>query len=175
MKPIRLSDLKSKKNAYFKRLGQINSSAGRYTVRYIVRRSLEALPKADKKFIEDTKQLEKTLTNLVMVTDEPIDVYKAVKSYSSQQQYKSGYPRKRELFQRFKNEYPELFSKYNSYMYRHGFSASNYYFEHAKLSWGPSEVTATVELPSVTSVVKYGILELTEEYSGDNEFWAELY
>ena len=175
MKPIRLSDLKSKKNAYFKRLGQINSSAGRYTVRYIVRRSLEALPKADKKFIEDTKQLEKTLTNLGMVTDEPIDVYKAVKSYSSQQQYKSGYPRKRELFQRFKNEYPELFSKYNSYMYRHGFSASNYYFEHAKLSWGPSEVTATVELPSVTSVVKYGILELTEEYSGDNEFWAELY
>jgi cyclopropane fatty-acyl-phospholipid synthase-like methyltransferase len=175
MKPIRLSDLKSKKNAYFKRLGQINSSAGRYMVRYIVRRSLEALPKADKKFVEDTKQLEKTLTNLVMVTDEPIDVYKAVKSYSSQQQYKSGYPRKRELFQRFKNEYPELFSKYNSYMYRHGFSASNYYFEHAKLSWGPSEVTATVELPSVTSVVKYGILELTEEYSGDNEFWAELY
>lgn len=175
MKRIRLSDLKSKKNAYFKRLGQINSSAGRYTVRYIVRRSLEALPKADKKFIEDTKQLEKTLTNLVMVTDEPIDVYKAIKSYSSQQQYKSGYPRKRELFQRFKNEYPELFSKYNSYMYRHGFSASNYYFEHAKLSWGPSEVTATVELPSVTSVVRYGILELTEEYSGDYEFWAELY
>ena len=175
MKPIRLSDLKTKKNAYFKKLGEINSSTGRYTVRYIVKRSIEALPKQEQKFIEDKKQLQKVLTNLVMVTNEPINVYNAIKSYSSQQQYKSGYPRKRELYQRFKNEYPELFSKYNSYMYRHKFSASNYYYEHAVLSWGASEVTATVELPQINSAVTYNTLELTEEYSGENNFWAELF
>lgn len=175
MKRIRLSDLKTKKNAYFKKLGEINSSTGRYTVRYIIKRSLEALPKSEQKFIPDKKQLQTVLTNLVMVTDEPIDVYQAIKSYSSQRQYKSGYPRKRSMYQRFKNEYPELYSKYNSYMYRHKYSASNYYFEHAQLEWGGGQVTATLELPKITSAVVYTTLELTEEISGENEFWAELY
>lgn len=176
MKPIRLSDLKSKKNTYFKRLGEINSSAGRYTVRYIVRRSLEALPKADKKYIGDLKTTERVLTNMIMVTEEPMDVYKAAKNYSYQIQYHKGIPRLRAMFKRFKDEYHELYNKYNSLMYRKGYSGVNYYLENAKLEFERSTATATLALPAnIQASTDYNTLELMEDLSGDEEFFAELY
>ena len=60
---------------------------------------------------------------------------------------------KRDLFRRFRTETPELFAKYNSYMFRHGYKSTEYYMQNAKVEYVGNNknrnniIEARLELP----------------------------
>ena len=79
----------------------------------------------------------------------------------------------REYFSQFRNEKPDVYAKYNSYMYRQGFSSANYFYEKAKIETNGSIITITLELPTKTKGISYDALVITKDYSQD-EFEATM-
>lgn len=73
----------------------------------------------------------------------------------------------REYFSQFRNEKPDIYAKYNSYMYRQGFSSANYFYENAKIETNGSIITITLELPTRAKAVPYQMLTITKDYSQD--------
>ena len=78
---------------------------------------------------------------------------------------------KRENFKRFREEYPSLYAKYNSYMYRQGYSSANYFYQNVETEYSPpSIVEFFLDLPGK----QYKVLYLEYNYS-NHEFYAEMY
>lgn len=78
---------------------------------------------------------------------------------------------KRDLFKRFREEYPSLYAKYNSYIYRQGLSSANYFYHNVELEYsGKSNIDAYLDLPGR----RYQILEISFNYSS-KDFFASMY
>lgn len=70
------------------------------------------------------------------------------------------------IFRNFRELEPAVYAKYNSYMYRNGYSASQYFYENVTLKKDKSMVTATLPLPKAKpGRFSYGELEITYDYS----------
>lgn len=174
---MRLSDLKKRKDAYFKKIGNIRPEGRtRKEIEYIVNRSYEALSKRAKKYIDNRAQISQHIVNMIIVDGDVgnINPYKAFMRYSKDQAGIKRTDFAKRLYRRFREEYPGLYSKYNSYVYRLGYSSADWFFQKAKWTNNGSMVTATVELPQKTTGVVYQELELTVDASGDY-FVAEMY
>lgn len=173
---MRLSDLKKRKDAYFKKIGIVTPKGRtKKQIEYIVSRSYESLSKKAKQYIEDREQIIKVITNAIIAGGEvgQMNPYKAMQSYARQRERHAGGGTARDIFRRFREEDPSLYSKYNSYMYRLGFSSANYFYENVSIDQEGSTIVATLELPNKTQGVIYNELVITFDYSGQ-DFWAEM-
>lgn len=77
------------------------------------------------------------------------------------------------LYARFRTEAPQVYAKYNSYMYRNGYSASQWFLDnsHSSSVQRGSIVTTTVVLPTLGSNkrVTYTTLTVVDDKSKANE------
>lgn len=150
----------------------VKISAGRKkreTIESIVRKSYESLPKKYKTMIEDPELIINVTTNLIWA-DKGIKIspYAAIKSYAQQRGRMQKMGTKYDLWKSFRTD-PEtsaVYNKFNSYMYRHGYSASNYWFENVELKIERSVIYATCNLPNTGKGVRYDSLEIEFDYSG---------
>lgn len=176
MKVMRLSDLKKRKDAYYKKIGIITPKGRtKKQIEYIVSRSFDALSKNLKQYIEDRQQLISIVTNTIIASGEvgQVNPYKAIQTYARQRKRRAGGGTAEFIFRRFREEYPGLYSKYNSYVYRLGYSSSQYFYDNVEISETGSVIEATLELPQKTSGVVYNQLNITYDFSGQ-DFWAEM-
>lgn len=86
---------------------------------------------------------------------------------------------KRDIFAKFRNLEPSVYSKYNSYMYRNGFSASQYFYENVKIKKDRSNIVATLILPKAKAGrFTYSELQINYSYSpksAEEEIQAFMY
>lgn len=71
---------------------------------------------------------------------------------------------KRELYRMFRKEIPSLYAKYNSYVYRNGFSSAKWFLDNSSIKVHGSIVTITVQLPKGKKF-SYKELVLAYDYS----------
>jgi hypothetical protein len=167
MKNLPLSKLRKRSKNYFRQLGVIKKGRRKKTtIEYIVKKTYEALPKNIQKFIEDPEQTIKSLTNMINAGYDDINPYAAMKESARYQRKKMRYDTREELWREFKNKEPQVYSKFNSYMYRQGLSAKYYWWDHVEYSVDGSYLYSTCELPVRSSGVQYTTLEINYDYSG---------
>lgn len=168
MKNMPLREIRKKGQSYFRNLGIVRKGRKRAsTIEYIVKRAYEALPKNLKKYIENPKQAITVISRMIIYEGDRLEVepYKALKQAASYQKKKSGDNTKQFLYTRFRLEEPSIYSHYNTYMYRLGFSARNYFMDNVVIEQDGSIVRAICELPTKVGV-SYNNLELTYDFSG---------
>lgn len=170
MKNTPLSELRKKQSRYFQNIGIVQGDKRRSkSIKYIIARSYDALPKDLKGYIEDAEQIKANVYNLIMASGKSgeIEPYNALKQYAMDRKRRSGNNTKEYIYKRFRQEVPDVYSKYNSYVYRLGFSSAKYFKEKAELSQDGSIVTVTVKLPEKTSGTAYNYLYITYDFSSD--------
>lgn len=170
MKNTPLSELRKKSLQYFRKIGAVPGDRRREkSIKYIVQKSYEALPKNLKKYVEDPEQVKSSVYNIIMASEGygVLDPYKALKQYATYRKKKSGDNTKEYIYKRFREEKPDVYSKYNSYVYRLGFSSAQYFKDNATLEQDGSIVMVTTPLPLKSSGVTYGKLVISFDFSGD--------
>lgn len=176
MKRLRLSELRKKKASFYRNIGVVDPYRMRKTtIDYIVERAYEALPKYLQGYIEDPEQLKKVTANMIAYSgrDAKINPYEAIRQVAAYSRKKSGDNTRFFLWRRFMQEEPSLYAKYNSYMYRKGYSGSRWWLENATLTQRGSYIDAIAELPE-TGRVLYQALEMEFDFSGQ-DFSANLF
>ena len=117
---------------------------------------------------EDVPIAVRQLTYMVMNDIKKVNPYNAFSEWAKGLGRMSGLATKDFLWRRFKTDAntSAVYNKFNSYMYRNGYSASRYWFENVELKpmW-KSIITASCELPSQTKGVRYDTLEIEYDYS----------
>ena len=170
MKNTPLSELRKKSLQYFRKVGIVQGDKRRSkSIKYIVERSYDALPKGLKEYIEDAEQIRAKVYNLIMAEGKSgeVEPYNALKQYAMDRKKRSGDNTKEYIYKRFRQEVPKVYSKYNSYVYRLGFSSAQYFKEKAELSQEGSIVHVEVELPKKESGVVYNYLYINYDFSSD--------
>lgn len=81
---------------------------------------------------------------------------------------------KREIYRKFREEEFSLYAKYNSYVYRNGFSSSQYFLKNAQMKVQGSIVSITVPLPKGKRK-SYDELVLEYDYSTSVEAFVTAY
>jgi len=177
MKSLPLSKIKKKPLSYFRTMGAVKKGKRkRDTIEYIVRKSFEALPKNARDYISDSEEIIKALTNIIISegNNSSIQPYKAFTELAKHERRKSGDNTKQFVWNRFKTEQPSLYAKFNSYMYRNGYSARNYWFDNVAMEQNGSIIDCYCELPGAGKNVQYYMLEINYDFSGQ-DFNAYLY
>lgn len=151
---------------------RVKISAGRKkreTIEDIVRKSYQALPQKYKEMIEDPETIIKATTNIIWVDKgRSISPYAAIKSYAQQRGRMQKMGTKYDLWRAFRTDpsTSAVYNKFNSYMYRNGYSARNYWFSNVEIKVERSVIYATCELPKNSKGVRYDTLEIEFDYSG---------
>lgn len=177
MKNMQLSKLRKRNTNYFKKIGKVKYESKKVSD-YIANKSYEALSKTLKKYVEGEKeQLIRMVSNMIAVSgDEGVDVFKAIKAHAQKTYEQVHSIQKTKLWATFRVRESSVYYKYNSYMYRLGYSASSYWFENVKFEQlEGSLVVATLTLPNKTSGIIYNTLEIIYDYSGDYFMEANMY
>ena len=177
MKSTQLSNLtmkqlkKIKSKTFYRKLGVVRPGRRkRSTIKYIVEKSYEALPKAYKDFSQEFKNyLIENTVNTIMVSGASgeVEPYQAM-FQQLKRSYKHGWEgTKRDIYTAFREQCPDVYAKYNTYVYRTGHSASTWFYDNADLkSTHGSIVTITVELPFKAKGIVYNTLTIVFNYSG---------
>ena len=170
MKNTPLSELRKKQSRYFQNIGIVQGDKRRSkSIKYIIERSYDALPKDLKGYIEDAEQIKANVYNLIMASGKSgeIEPYNALKQYAMDRKRRSGNNTKEYIYKRFREEKPDVYSKYNSYVYRLGFSSAQYFKDNTKLEQDGSIVIVTTPLPPKSRGVTYSQLVISFDFSGD--------
>lgn len=170
MKNTPLSELRKKSLQYFRKVGVVQGDGRRKkAIEYIVQKSYEALPKNLKKYVEDPEQIKTSVYDSIMASGSAgeIEPYNAIKQYAMDRKKKSGDNTKEYIYKRFREEKPDVYSKYNSYVYRLGFSSAQWFKDNAKLEQDGSIVMITTPLPPKSRGVTYSQLVISFDFSGD--------
>lgn len=175
MKSMPLSKLKKKPKKYFRNLGAIaRGRKKKSTIRFIVERAYEALPKGYRRAAADKRTLliENIVNRIWYEGNEAIyDPYKALYESTRKEFLHGGHGQTIDIvWKRFKDECPSQYAHYNTYMYRLGYSASNWYFRNSTYTVSGSIVTVTVELPEKSKGKAYEILEIVTDMSDSSPF-----
>lgn len=173
MKNMRLSDLRKKKNSYFKKV-KLNNNSSRKIMEYTVKRAFNALPSYLKKYIKEDKDLYiQNVINVAMVDgSKKITPYQQLKSAALGRSKRANQPMK--VYRMFREMTPSVYSKYNSYMYRNGYSASQYFYSNGIWKSKGSIVEVTVPLPDQVKGIRYNYLVINLNFSEAGIFDAEL-
>lgn len=170
MKNTPLSELRKKSLQYFRKIGIVRGDGRRKkAIEYIVQKSYEALSKNLKKYVEDPEQTKISVYNSIMASGSggEIEPYNAIKQYAMDRKKKSGDNTKEYIYKRFREEKSNVYSKYNSYVYRLGFSSAQYFKDNAKLEQDGSIVIVTTPLPPKSRGVTYSQLIILFDFSDD--------
>ena len=146
----------------------------RESIERYISRTFEALPKYIKNvLIEDKEKYISALVNQIMQSGESGEIrpYTALSQVGRTLGGRT--TQAVNIFSRFRNEDPSLYAKYNSYMYRRGESASQYFYKNAKFKSYGSLVEVTVELPKNLNGKSYDYLTIKVDFSSD-DFEAEM-
>lgn len=81
---------------------------------------------------------------------------------------------KREIYRKFREEESSLYAKYNSYVYRNGFSSAKWFLDNASVKVQGSIVSITVPLPKGKRF-SYDELVLEYDYSESVEAFVTAY
>ena len=165
-----LSELRKRSLQYFRKIGIVRGDErNKESIEYIVQKSYEALPKNLKKYVEDPEQTKTSVYNQIMASgsDGEIEPYNAIKQYAMDRKKKSGDNTKEYIYKRFREEKPDVYSKYNSYVYRLGFSSAQWFKDNVKLEQDRSIIIATTPLPPKSLGVTYSQLVILFDFSGD--------
>lgn len=76
-----------------------------------------------------------------------------------------------QMYARFRNEVPDVYALYNSYMYRRGYSAAQYFYKNAEFEGEGSNVDITLELPEGG---KYKQLKIFMDMSNSTDLRARI-
>ena len=170
MKNTPLSELRKKQSRYFQNIGIVQGDKRRSkSIKYIIERSYDALPKDLKGYIEDAEQIKANVYNLIMASGKSgeIEPYNALKQYAMDRKRRGGNNTKEYIYKRFREEKPDVYSKYNSYVYRLGFSSAQYFKDNTKLEQDGSIVIVTTPLPPKSRGVTYSQLVISFDFSDD--------
>jgi hypothetical protein len=141
-----------------------------------VNKAYDALPKYLQKTLEeDKKQNISAIVNLIVMEgrESLVKPYSALKQIGQHRAERT--IQARTMFNRFRTETPDVYFKYNSYIYRRGFTSADYFYRNAVFSNSGAIVTARVDLPqNTTGRVSYDYLEITMAFSGDDYFEAKM-
>lgn len=168
MKNTPLSDIRRKKANYFRSLGVVHPGRRRpSTIEYIVRRSFEALPKSLKEYIPDVEQTIQVITNTIIVSGEmgQMQPYDAMRRMAESYRSMEGHTTLAYIYARFRED-SSLYGRYNSYMYRQGFSASRYFIQNATMTQQGSRAVVVCELPFNSGRIQYTELLILYDWSG---------
>lgn len=152
MKNMQLSKLKKRSDRYFKKLGVVTSEGkSKATIEYIVKRSYEALPKRLKEFVDNPDKIIKVATNTIIQAGRggQFSPYKALVEMAKSKQRSSYYGTKMAIFREFRVQEPTLYAKYNSYMFRRGYSSTKYWFDNVGITIDGKIARTICELPSL--------------------------
>ena len=139
-----------------------------------VSRTFDALPKYIKAvLIEDKEKYINSLVSQIMQSGESGEI-RPYTALSQVGRTLSGRTTQAvNIFSRFRNEESSVYAKYNSYMYRRGEAASQYFYKNAKFKAYGSIVEVTVELPKNLNGKSYDYLTIKLDFSG-GYFEAEM-
>lgn len=146
---------------------------------YSVIKAFEELPKYMKEGIDIQRAaalISKDIQlgyNIDKNTGEVKKAKEIVRSYAGAVYRRTGKGTLRDVYKRFRNESSNVYSKYNTYIYRLGYSASQYFYENAEISQEGSLISIVVGLPEKEGI-SYSILLIEYDYSG-GEFVANMY
>ena len=105
---------------------------------------------------DDEHRIIRLVSNMIYA-GENVEPYAQIKSYI-RQQYRSGWSgTKRDIWNAFKtdSETRPVYNKFNSYMYRNGYSASKYWFQNVKLERDRKIIICTCELPDKSQLKSF--------------------
>lgn len=167
MKSLPLSELRKKSNKWYKNYGVIDYDKS-YTLKrlkYMAERSYEALPNRLKKYIEKDRVIETTAHSIIV--DGEVgkwDMYESMLSQAETAYKMSGDKTAEFIFKQFRLQRPDVYAKYNSYVYRLGHSSAKWFVEHFDYDVKQYYLYATIELPIKTKGKIYTELNLTFRY-----------
>lgn len=179
MKNLRLSDLKNKSNKWFRDYGVIHpkNNTSLEALRYMAKRSFEALPPKLRKYLEDEKaRIIDTTAHAVLVDGEngQWDMYESMLARAKDEYKTSGDQTAEFIYKEFRLQEPALYSKYNSYVYRLGQSASKWFISHFNYTSQCYYLYAEIELPIKTKGKTYSVLEITFRWDAHDSGLIEI-
>lgn len=125
----------------------------------------QSLPQRDKKILSAEKRAYiNNIVNQIMESEEerfkPYKIFKQIAEYQSGRSVNA-----RRIYAMFRNEAPSTYARYNSYLYRQGLSASEYFYQNAEYEGRGSIVNVRVNLPENGKKVIYSTLEIEIDMS----------
>lgn len=128
-----------------------------------------ALPKYIKEPLEEDKnKYISTIARQMMEIDKSFQPYKIFKQISDFQSRRS--PFASNIYSRFRIEAPQVYAVYNSYMYRRGYSAAQYFYKNAEYDSEGSVIDVTLDLPDG----KHSQLHIVINLSVSSDLEAEI-
>ena len=175
MKSMRSNRRRKKGKVYYSRLQLQRGRKKKETIERILEKTAKFLPKKLQSYVDEA--VIKALTNQIWVDKEmSFSGYTALGEYAKSRYRHSMQGTKEELYRRFRTspETQPVYNKFNSYMFRNGHSARNWWFQNVKFTGESSWIFATCELPKLSIGVHYELLEINFNYS-NHEIEAYLY
>lgn len=176
MKSTPLYKLKKKPKKFFRNLGIVKKGRRKKTtIRLIVEKSYEALPREFKKASKNEKTIliENLVNRIWYDVGGEYNVYEALKEVTKHTYLHGWGGTLDEVYKRFRTELPSQYAKYYSYVYRLGYSPAKWFFEHGSPSLSGSVITVAVELPIKTQGQVYQYLEVRYDKSSGSPFGIE--
>lgn len=160
MRNMRSNRRRKKDRVYYTKLELRRGRKKKSTIEKLVSEVAKHLPKLYQEFIDPS--IIKSLTNQIWV-----DSFRSFPVYSQlYENAKSAYKHswtgtKNWLYKIFRTDAQtsSMYNKYNSYMYRNGYSASKYWFNNVDMEEDGEWILTTCELPKLTKGVHYEVLE----------------
>lgn len=166
-----------KKNRnYYRKLTIRKGRKNKTTIEKLVAKAFYSLTKKEMQMIDNPEQIIKTVTNLIWADSQlSLSPYQAISAYAKQRGRLNKMGTKMDIWKMFRTdgETRSVYNKFNSYMYRNGYSASKYWFDNVTIKIDRSVVFAICELPTKTKGVNYSTLEIEYNYSG-GEIYAYM-
>ena len=165
---LSIKELRRKNLSYYRKPKVVTPGRRkRSTIRYIVERSYDALPKKLKQYIEDAQDTIERLTQRIMGEGEagkfePYNALRQMAEYKERTEYGGTYGI---VLAAFKEQEQGIWNHYNTYVYRLGYSATKLWYA-GDLKQEKSEVTITVSLPDKASGIIYSQLVVSFDFSG---------
>ena len=180
MKSTPLNKLKKKPKKYFRNLGIVKKGRRKKsTIRFIVEKSYEALPREYRKASKDEKTLliENLVNRIWYDVGGEYNVYEALREVTKRTYHQGWGGTLDEIYKRFRTELPSQYAKYYSYVYRLGYSPAKWFFDNGSPSRNGSVITVTVELPIKTQGQVYQYLEVVADMSTSSpiSIYANMY
>lgn len=133
--------LQKRSARWFRNLGNVEGSVNlpQKVRELIARKSLEAIPKNIKRFIdmehEDTETLIKSQANMSTSVDE-YDFYQTLYTVGEKSLARRWDKQKREVWSKFKAQRPDVYNSYNAWMWRRGKSGATYWYDNVEFEVG---------------------------------------
>lgn len=163
-------DLVRKNSAFYRKGGDIDIGRRREeTIEYIVRRSFEAMPKAmQQEFSDYDKELNIKNLARTMFADKSkkINAYKILLNIAEYKKNARGGGTLELIWGEFKVQRPDVYSHYNTYVYRLGHSPKQWFMDNAEHDQKGKYVDVSLSLPDKAGGIIYDTLELTFDFSG---------